>query len=330
MGGAAAREESFLKSIKIACALALVAGASVNVFAQSFPAKPIRLVVAYPPGGATDILARAITPKAGELLGQQIIIENQGGAGGKIGAQTVARAAPDGYTMLLNVVGSHILTLFDKEALNHPIKEFTPITHAVESVLCIAASVATGPKSMADLVDFAKKNPGKLAYGTTGSETMLAMEQIALLNNTKMLFIPYKGGAQATTDMLSGSVPLVLQPVVTFLPHVKSGKARILAVMLPKRWEDMPDVPTIQEAVPGFEKAPGGIGIWGPGGLPTAIANRLQVALAAGLKQPEIAERLKSQGMIPIGNTPAEFSKEINDGVVINARLVKASGVEIH
>lgn len=320
------------KSIAIALALSagiFLSGAAASALAQSFPSRPIRLVVAYPPGGATDILARAIAPKAGELLGQQIIIENQGGAGGRIGAQTVARAAPDGHTMLLTVAGSHILSLFEKDALNHPIKEFTPITHAVESVLCIAASVATGPKSMAELVDYAKKNPGKLAYGTTGSETMLAMEQIALLANTKMLYIPYKGGAQATTDLLSGTVPLVLQPVVTFLSHVKSGKVRILAVMLPRRWEDMPDVPTIQEALPGFEKAPGGIGIWGPANLPPAIASRLQTALAAGLRQPEIAERLKSQGLIPIGNTPAEFAREISEGVIINERLIKASGVEI-
>jgi tripartite-type tricarboxylate transporter receptor subunit TctC len=312
----------------VAIAAVLLAMPVVSI-AQSFPTKPLRLVVAYPPGGAADILARAMTPKAGELLGQQIIIENQGGAGGKIAAQTVARASPDGHTMLLTAIGSHVLSLFDKEATSHPIKDFSPITHAVESVLCIAASTATGPKSMADLVDFAKKFPGKLAYGTTGSETMLAMEQIALLANTRMLFIPYKGGAQATTDMIAGQVPLVLQPVVTFLPHVKSGKARILAVMLPKRWEEMPDVPTIQEVVPGFEKSVGGIGIWGPAGLPPAIATRLQGALAAGLRQPELAERLKSQGLIPIANSPGEFAKEINEGVVINARLVKASGVEI-
>lgn len=316
----------FIHAMLVVTAVTLVLGGAQ---AQTFPSKPIRLVVAYPPGGAADVLARAINPIAGELLGQQIIIENQGGAGGKIGAQAVARAAPDGHTLLLTAIGSHVLSLFDKEALNHPIKDFSPITHAVESVLCIAASVAIGPKSMAELVDFAKKFPGKLAYGTTGSETMLAMEQIALLINTKMLFIPYKGGAQATIDMLAGQVPLVLQPVVTFLPHVKSGKARILAVMLPKRWEEMPDVPTIQEIVPGFEKAPGGIGIWGPAALPPAIATRLQAALASGLRQPEIAERLKSQGMIPMGNTPAEFAREINEGVVINQRLVKASGVEI-
>lgn len=316
----------FIHAMLVVTAVTLVLGGAQ---AQTFPSKPIRLVVAYPPGGAADVLARAINPRAGELLGQQIIIENQGGAGGKIGAQAVARAAPDGHTLLLTAIGSHVLSLFDKEALNHPIKDFSPITHAVESVLCIAASVAIGPKSMAELVEFAKKFPGKLAYGTTGSETMLAMEQIALLINTKMLFIPYKGGAQATIDMLAGQVPLVLQPVVTFLPHVKSGKARILAVMLPKRWEEMPDVPTIQEIVPGFEKAPGGIGIWGPAALPPAIATRLQAALASGLRQPEIAERLKSQGMIPMGNTPAEFAREINEGVVINQRLVKASGVEI-
>ncbi|MFM9970118.1 MAG: Bug family tripartite tricarboxylate transporter substrate binding protein [Burkholderiales bacterium] len=297
--------------------------------AQSFPNKPIRMVVAYPPGGAADILARAINPKAGEMLGQQIIIENQGGAGGKIAAQTVARATPDGYTILLTAIGSHTLSLFEKDTGYHAIKDFSPITQATESVLCIAANVATGPKSMVELVDFAKKFPGKLAYGTTGSETMLAMEQVALLANTKMLFIPYKGGAQATTDLIAGTIPLVLQPVITFLSHVKSGKVRILAVMLPKRWDDMPDVPTIQEIVPGFEKGPGGLGIWGPAGMPSAIATRLQVALASGLRHPEIAEKMKAQGLIPIGNSPAEFAKEIDSGVAINARLVKASGVEI-
>ncbi len=304
--------------------LALPPGAA----AQPFPTKPIRVIVAYPPGGATDIVARSMVPKASEMLGQPVIIENQGGAGGKIGAQTVARAAPDGYTSLLTVAGSHILMLFEKDALNHPIRDFTPITHAVETVLCIASNPSVGPKSMQELIDYAKKNPGKLPYGTTGSETMLAMEQIALLSNTKFLFIPYKGGAQATTDLLAGQVPLVLQPVVTFLSHVKSGKLRILAVMLPRRWEEMPDIPTIQEVVPGFEKASGGIGIWGPAGLPQPIAQRLQAAFAAGLRSPDVADKLKAQGMIPIANTPAEFTKEIAAGVAINERLVKASGIQ--
>jgi tripartite-type tricarboxylate transporter receptor subunit TctC len=292
-----------------------------------WPTKPLRLIVAYPPGGAGDTTARAIAPKAGEILGQPVIVENQGGAGGNIGAQQVAHAAPDGYTTLLRAVGSMVLMIFDKNAPAHPIKDYTPITHAVETVLSIASNPSVGPKSMVEFIDFAKKNPGQLAYGTTGSETMLAMEQIAYLAKTKLLFIPYKGGAQATTDLLAGQVPTVLQPAVTFLPHVKSGKLRILGVMLPKRWEDLPDVPTIQEVVKGFEKAPGGIGIWGPAGLPQAIATRLQSAFAAGLHAPDIAEKLKAQGMVPIANSPAQFATEIVNGVEINDRLVKASGV---
>jgi tripartite-type tricarboxylate transporter receptor subunit TctC len=297
---------------------------------QAFPTKPIRMIVAYPPGGATDIVARAMTPKAQEVLGQPVLIENQGGAGGKIGAQAVARAAPDGYTILLTVAGSHILSLFEKDTNFNALKDFTPITQAVETVLCIASNPAVGPKTMQELVDYAKKNPGQLPYGTTGSETMLAMEQIALLNNTKFLFIPYKGGAQATTDLLAGQVPLVLQPVVTFLSHVKSGKLKVLAVMLPKRWDEMPDVPTIQEVVPGFEKAPGGIGIWGPAGLPPAITTRIQQALAAGLKSPDVAEKLKAQGMIPIANTPQEFMKAISAGIAINERLIKSAGITLN
>jgi len=312
----------------LACVLAsfVLPGAA---WAQTFPAKPVRLIVAYPPGGATDIVARAIAPKAGEVLGQPLIIENQGGAGGKIGAQQVARAAPDGYTSLLTVAGTHILTLFEKDALINPIRDFTPITHAVETVLSIASNPLVGPKSMGELIEYARKNPGKLAYGTTGTETMLAMEQIALRSGTKLLFVPYKGGAQAATDLLAGQIPLALQPVVSFLPHVKTGKVKILAVMLPTRWEELPDVPTAQEAVPGFEKAPGGIGIWGPAGLPQAIASRLQAAFAAGLRSPDVAEKLKAQGMIPVANTPQEFEKEIALGVALNEKLLKAAGVRL-
>jgi tripartite-type tricarboxylate transporter receptor subunit TctC len=313
--------------------LGLACGAAAwcaPAWTQSFPAKPVRIVVAYPPGGATDIVARSLIPRAQELLGQPVVIENQGGAGGKVGGQAVARASADGYTTLLTAVGSHVLLLFDKDASVHPIKDFTPITHAVETVLCIAANPAVGPKSMQELVDYAKKNPGRLPYGTTGSETMLAMEQIALLSGTKFLFIPYKGGAQATTDLIAGQIPLVLQPVVTFLSHVKSGKLKILAVMLPRRWDEMPDVPTIQEIVPGFEKAPGGIGIWGPAGLPQPIAVRLQQAFGAGLKAPEVADKLRTQGMIPVASSPQEFAASITAGVAINERLVKASGVTLN
>jgi len=168
-----------------------------------------------------------------------------------------------------------------------------------------------------------------LAYGTTGAETMLAMEQIAILSGIKLLYVPYKGGAQAATDLLAGQVPIVIQPVVSFLSQAKSGKLKVLVVMLPRRWPEMPDVPTAQEAVPGFEKAPGGIGIWGPAGMPSAIATRLQSAFALALRSPEVAEKLKAQGMIPIANTPQEFEKEIAAGIAINERLVKAAGVSL-
>jgi tripartite-type tricarboxylate transporter receptor subunit TctC len=317
------------KSATLRMFASLAAVFSLSAGAQTFPTKPVRIIVAYPPGGATDIVARSIAPKAQESLGQPVLVENLGGAGGRVGAQAVLRAASDGHTILLTVAGSHILAMFEKDSPFNPLKDFTPITQAVETVLCIASNPTVGPKTMQELVDYAKKFPGKLPYGTTGTETMLAMEQIALLSNTKFLFIPYKGGAQATTDLLAGQVPLVLQPVVTFLSHVKSGKLRILAVMLPKRWDEMPDIPTIQEVVPGFEKAPGGIGIWGPAGVSPAIATRLQQALAAGLKAPETAEKLKAQGMIPIANTPQEFLREINAGIAIQERLLKNSGVKL-
>jgi tripartite-type tricarboxylate transporter receptor subunit TctC len=314
-----------MKLVLLAASIALSTGA----LAQGFPTKPVRIVVAFPPGGATDILARSITPKTGELLGQPVLIENQGGAGGKIGAQQVSRAAPDGHTLLLTVVGSHILNVFlEKGPGNHPIRDYSPVTQAVETVLAIASNPAVGPKSIAEMIETARRNPGQLAYGTTGTETQLAMEQIAQLSGLKLLFVPYKGGAQATTDMLAGTVPMVLQPVVSFLPHVKSGKVRILAVMLPRRWEEMPDVPTVAESVPGFQKSVGGIGIWGPAGVPPAVTSRLQSARAGSLRQPEVSEKLRPNGMIVVASTPGAFAADIQSSFTLYERLVKSAGLK--
>ena len=208
-----------------------------QALAQAFPSKPIRFIVGFPPGGATDTVTRAVAPKMSESLGQPVLVENNGGASGLIASQMVARSAPDGYTILLNTTGGHLIRPFVEKATPlDPLKDFTPITQLIESVFAIAANPVTGPKSLEDLVEQARRFPGKLAYGTAGlgTETHLLMETIGQIIKGPMQVVPYKGGGPAVNDLLGGQIPLVTQPVVTFLQHARAGKVKILAVILSK------------------------------------------------------------------------------------------------
>lgn len=302
-----------------------------QAFAQAFPSKPIRFIVGFPPGGATDAVTRAVAPKMGEFLGQPVLVENNGGASGMIASQLVSRSAPDGHTILLNTTGGHLIRPFvDKSAKLDPLNDFTPITQLIESVFAIAANPVTGPKSLTDLVEQARRNPGKLAYGTAGlgTETHLLMETIGQIIKGPMQVVPYKGGGPAVNDLLGGQIPLVTQPVVTFLQHAKAGKVRIIAVILPKRWENLPDVPTVTEIIPGFVKPAGGAGVWGPAKIPPAIALRLQAAMAFALKDPQVSEGLKAQGQVPVGSTPSEFAEDLRKSSMLFGQMVKAAGLK--
>ena len=320
------------KSLPLRLSLsALLLGACLGACAQAFPVKPIRFIVAYPPGGATDIVARAIAPGMSERLGQSVVIENNGGAAGRIGAQMAARANPDGYTIVLMVVGSHLLRPhLETDLPFDTVKDFTAITQIVETVLGIASNPALGPKSLAEMIEISKRSPGKLSYGTSGlgSETHLSMEQVDALSGGRMVIVPYKGGGPAILDMIGGQIQLVAQPVATFINHVKSGKARMIGVFLNKRWEGMPDIPAVGEAVPGFIKPVGGMGIWGPAGLSQAVTLRLQGAVAGTVNSREVNEKLKAQGLLPIGNSPAEFADDIRRSSEVFQKLVKAAGIK--
>ncbi len=302
-----------------------------QAMAQAFPSKPIRFIVGFPPGGATDTVTRAVAPKMSEALGQPVLVENNGGASGMIASQMVARSAPDGYTILLNTTGGHLIRPFvEKDTPLDPLKDFTPITQLIESVFAIAANPVTGPKSLDDLVEQARRYPGKLAYGTAGlgTETHLLMETIGQIIKGPMQVVPYKGGGPAVNDLLGGQIPLVTQPVVTFMQHARAGKVRILAVILPKRWELLPDVPTVTEIIPGFVKPSGGAGVWGPAKIPPAIALRLQSAMAFALKDPLVSEGLKAQGQIPVGSTPTEFAEALRQSSILFGQMVKAAGLK--
>ena len=307
-------------------ALAVLAVSATHAYSQAFPTKPIRFIVGFPPGGATDHIARAISPRMAEVLGQSVVVENNGGASGLIASQTVQRATPDGHTILLMVTGGHLLRpLLDPSTPFDPIKDFTPITQLNDSVFAIAASMQIGPKSIEDMIDQARKFPMKLSYGTAGlgTETHLLMERIGAIIKGPMQVVGYKGGGPAVADMIGGQIPLVIQPVVTFLGQARAGKARILTVLLPRRWELLPDVPAITEFIPSFQKPSGGAGVWGPANLPMPVAQRLQGAMASAMSDPGLRQKLIAEGQIPVGSAPQEFAEELVKSKVLFEQLLK-------
>jgi tripartite-type tricarboxylate transporter receptor subunit TctC len=298
-------------------------------FAQTYPDKPIRFVVAYPPGGAADLLARLLQPKMRDTLGQPVVIEHRGGAGGQIGAQAVSTSAPDGYTIMSTVGPAHLLSKFTAKSLPYdPVRDFTPVTAGIATVLGVAANAAFPPNDVAELIAFAKKNPGKVSFGTTavGGEAHLSMEYISALGGVQMTHVPYKGGGPAATDLVGGHIPLLVLPVSTVMEHVRKGSVKILGVAYPKRLSILPQVPTIGEKLPAFSSNGSWIAVYGPAKLPAPIANRLHAVMAQALS--EQREKVESQGLFVIASTPREFAQQIDGSMDLYAKLVKAANIQ--
>ncbi len=321
----------FAHLLWVAAVLAGMAGPPPG-FAQAYPSRPIRVVVPYEPGGAIDITARAAAPGMSEDLGQPVVVENRGGADGHIGAQQVARAAPDGYTIMFTIGGGHILSMFSyKDLPYHPVRDFTPITAAADSVLCIAAAPSFPPGSLTELVDYARRYPGKVSYGTTGigGLTHLAMEQIRMLTGTDMEHGPYKGGSPLTVNLLSGQLALGVLPLAPLMQQARSGKVKVLAVFLPKRFRLMPDIPTVVESLPAFRLLEGsGVWVYGPAGMAKPVVQRLNGAIVKTLNRAEVRDKLESLGELVVGNAPEAFAAQIAAAVDFDASLVKAAGVQ--
>ncbi|WP_137893471.1 tripartite tricarboxylate transporter substrate binding protein [Ramlibacter sp. 2FC] len=317
---------------------ALAAGLTLNtaVLAQApaidWPAKPIRWVVPFPPGGAMDAIARTLGEKAGKTLGQPLVIENKPGAGGNIGAELVAKAPADGYTIMIASIGMATnKPLYGK--LNYdPIKDFAPV-----SLLAVVPNVlvtnATQPnvKTVADVIDAARKAPGKLTYASAGNGTSihLAGEMFTSLTQTDMLHVPYKGSGPAVADLLGGQVNYMFDSITSARPHLQSGKLRALAVTTAKRSRTLPQVPTLAEAgVAGYDVAPW-FAVFSPAGTPKPVIAKLHAALTEAMKQPDVAARFETIGAEPVGSSPDELAAHLTRESARWSKLIAERGIKL-
>jgi tripartite-type tricarboxylate transporter receptor subunit TctC len=295
-----------------------------------YPSHPIRLIVPFPPGGSTDILARALGEKLAQGLAQPVVIDNRPGAGGSIGAEAVARAAPDGYTLMMGHLGTLAVNPSIYKSLPYdPVKSFAPVSlmAIVPSVLVVNPSLPVA--SAAELIAYAKAHPGKLAYGSagSGSTSHLTTEYFKLVTGTDILHVPYKGVGPMLTDLVSGQLSMGLNGAPAVMQHVNTGRLRALAVTSLKRLEALPKVPTLDEAgVPGFD-ASGWYGVVAPAGTPQAIVARLNGEIGRAMQTPELRARLDSEGALPAPGTPEEFGVFIRAEIARWAAVLKRAGV---
>ena len=315
-------------------ALAVAAIAAVPfVQAQSYPLKPIRLIVPYPAGGATDFFARLVFTKMSESLGQQVIVENRPGAGTAIGASEVARSAPDGYTLLIGDAGTYAFnpTLYKKLSYD-PLKDFAPVSLTGRFALILAVNPSTmQAKSVAEFVDAAKRQPGKIDYGAPGpgSPIHLAMEFFKQRAGIVMTPIPYKGGADALSDLIGGRIPALFPDIATALPQIRAGKIRALAVASGKRVAALPELPTVGESgYPGFE-AWAWQGFVAPAGTPRPVLMRLNSDFAKVMADPVIKQRLSESGFEPQTSTPEEFAAYMKSEIAKWAKVIRESNVSL-
>jgi len=323
-----------------ASAVAVFALAAGSAAAQgTWPTKPVRIVVPFAPGGTTDILARAVAPELSKAFGQQFIVDNRAGAGGNVGADIVAKAPNDGYTLLMGTVGTHGINraLYAKLPFD-PIKDFVPITlvAAVPNVMEMNADKAKemGIKNVADFVKYAKSHPGQLNMASSGSGTSihLAGELFKSMTGSFMTHIPYKGSGPALLDLVGGNADVMFDNLPSSMAQIKAGKLVALAVTSSKRSAALPDIPTVEEAggpsLKGYE-ASSWFGLLAPAGTSPEIVNRIQQEVAKSLGTPAIKEKMLAQGAIPSGNTPAEFTRFIAAEHTKWAKVVKDSGAKV-
>ena len=320
-----------MKTLRFAATALLLCAAGLAA-AQSWPAKPIRLIVPFPPGGGNDTVARAIAEQIAPPLGQPVVVDNRPGAGGIVGAQEAARAAPDGYTLFLGGVGSHAVNPNLHPKLPYDaVKDFAPITLVASAPSVLVVYPGLPPKNIAEFTAYVKANPGKLNYASNGNGSSSHIAAVLYENGTgtKMTHVPYKGLGPALTDLLSGRVELMFNSIVAILPHIQSGKLRALAVTSKRRSSLLPDVPTLAESGVKDYEAGSWYGILAPAGTPQPVVERLNAEIVKATKTPEVQKRLAGEGADVIGSTPQEFAEHIRSELARMKTAVSAGGLKV-
>ena len=321
-----------MKSLASILALALLAAIGLgNATAQTYPSKPIRIVVPFPAGGPTDVLSRIMGQKMAENWGQQVLVDNRPGANTIIGAEAVAKAAPDGYTLLMAIDSTLVMnqSLFSKLPYD-PIKDFAPVTLTVWSHLILVTDASSGPKSVAELVQMARANPGRVNFGAGTITTQLAGEMFKKAAGLDMVFIPYKGSPGTVQGLLSGDVKFIIDGVTSSVPHIKSGKFRVLATTGSRPIAALPGLPTLaaEAGLPGFD-----VVIWqglvAPAGTPSDIIAKLHQEVLRIYALPDAKEKIAAAGLDPVTSTPAEFAAFIRSESERWGKAIKEAGIRL-
>jgi len=311
-------------------ALALIGALVAPALAQDFPTRPVTIVVGYTPGATSDLVARTIGERLNAAWGQTVIVDNRSGVSGNIAAAYVARSAPDGYTLMVGTdammtTNSYLYrnTLFD------PVKDFAPVIYAGANIICLAVHTDFPANSVADVIAYAKANPGKLNYGSsgTGSPHHLAGELLRQKTGIDIVHVPYRGGGATINDLIGGHIKVAFLSLSTAVPHLGSGKIRILAVVEKTRYAAMPDVPTIGETVPGHEMS-SWIGIFAPAATSAPLVARLNAAIGKVLTTPEVKDKLAGLGLAAATSTPDQLADIVKSGLASRGELIKAANIQ--
>ena len=318
----------FCRSLFSACITAGLSGMflfTAGAFAQSYPSKSIKLIVPFPAGGATDIVSRVIAQQLGTELGQSVVVDNRAGAAGVIGSEAGARAAPDGYTLLLTTSSTHSIgPLLNPKIPYSPTRDFTPILYLAESPQVVVVPPNSPIKSIPELIAYAKANPGKLNFGSagTGGIPHLSAERFLAMTDTRMTHVPYKGTALAMPDLMAGRLDMMFDSISTALPHIRDGKVRALAVTSSGKSSVAPELPPLAQFVPGYESQTW-FGVFGPAGLPEPIVAKVNAALNRALRNPDVLKQLATLGFDPGGGTPEDFRKKMASESAIWKKVIE-------
>src|SRR4051812_12150086 len=321
---------SYFARLTFSIAAAAAVFVAVPASAQSWPSRPIKLIVPFPPG-ALDPVARPIAQKMSESLGQPVVVENRPGANGAIGTEAVVRSAPDGYTFMIGTTGTHVTAVFLVKSLPYdPIKDFTPIAAAVEPVTCLAIHNSVPANNVQELIAYARANPGKLSYGTSGIGSVFHLmgELFQQTTGAQIVHLPYKGVAQASADLIGGHVPMVFTSINTVQPYMQTHPIKMLAILEPTRFSGLPDIPSLSEAVPAFRKPSSWFGFFGPPGMPAEIVTRLNAEIVKALNAPDVRPKLEETGLAIIGNTPQQFEALLKSGIDEYGKIIRTANIQ--